>query len=108
MPSRRTVLLILALLVAIGTGFLAFSDVRYEDQNCGAALLPNWSTKASFDTGDPIEDELLEETSRVECGHRLARQRYGVFVGALISGLLWYRARQLKLAVSPFGTGPGG
>lgn len=105
MPSRRTVLLTLALLLAIGTGFVAFSDVRYEDQNCGSAMLPK-STTVTFDTGDPAQDELLQQTTEVECGHLLSRQRYLIFVGSLLVVVCWARARRLKREESPFGTEP--
>jgi hypothetical protein len=108
MTVSRFLLGLVAAIGALGAMYLATTDVHYRDRNCGTAIYSTDPNKLTFVTGDPSQDDFVEQSTTSNCNHLLVGRRFlaaGPAVVCVVAIVIGRRLRDgpRKPARSPFG-----
>jgi hypothetical protein len=99
MNTRRTVLLLISGLLAVGGLVLLTVDLHADQRDCGSAILPRDTSELGVNTGNVANDDFATQEVLDDCAHDLLGMRIlcgGMFVVAL-GLLIWSRRRPYQL-----------
>ncbi len=96
MANQRRMFQTLAVIGLLAAIFMLLRDGRYEDINCGSALLPTDLTELSLDSGDAAADNFVVEVYNAECAQSVTRRRFAVALLLLASAGAYSAARVLE------------
>ena len=92
MQRHRVVLLTLAVLVMLPAAYLATKDVRFQDRDCGTAILTSDPNKGAIETGNRVDDDFRQEVYSSSCAHRVMGQRLLILLPVSVAIGLWIAA----------------
>ena len=92
MTIQRLALGLLAIVAGLSALYLATSDVRYTDRNCGTAVFATDLNKISIETGDIEQDSFAQDSLITNCDQLILGRRFltlvptAVCIDAIVAG----------------------
>jgi hypothetical protein len=89
--------LMVVTVAALGiAALLLFRDVHTNDTNCGSGLVARDTSAIRIESGNPAEDDFIEQVTAARCDRLVLRQRYLAalaVIGAITAGVAAKRIR---------------